>query len=188
MKDIVVFLNDFFKAETDLLNAYEVKPLNIYNSAVEKISEYTIKELNESFGAKMNENNYEVFYNEDGMNPQSPRHIFRIDEYELGNGEVLYVCYVSEINPDDDWKEYYNMFLIKKIDGKLKIITKFALDDMDGPLAWRAFGGDDSFKTEEPERFVLNKKSLGKQIKIHRILEPSNDDVSMQLYNQDEML
>lgn len=187
MKEIISFLDEFFEAEKKVLTTYMVPDLKTYNNAVDSIAMYVVPELKNSFGAKLNTLNDPSFY-ERVKNFPAPekRLLFRIDEYETTEKDKLYVCYVSNYNPNG-WKSYFDFFIVGIIDSELKIISKFNYSDrgMGGNKRWYFGGGNKKYMHKLNGEYLLNKDSLGNQISIHRILEPSNDADSMKEYSKD---
>ncbi len=188
MERIIKFLEDFFKKEVDAIKASDIPDLNDFNRKLEEMNQFLSDPLKNRFGMIPMEKLDSPEYYESVKDFPAPdkRFLFRIDEYETSDKKKLYICYTSNYNPDG-WKSYFNCFIIGKINNEFKIFSKFNYSDrgMGGDKKWFFSGGEEQYMQKINGEYLLNKDSLGKQISIHRILEPSNDADSMKEYNKD---
>lgn len=185
MKQIINFLNTFFEAETKAWDA-SIKPnLEDFNNKLEYLNSLVIENLENSFGLiPMKELESSEFYEDySDTPPTAKRYLFRIDEYIGTAEEKLFMCYLSRSNPSR--KKIANVFLIKQKNNEAKIFSKFVLSKRSVPVEWRFTGGDTTYRTKLSDKSLLNKGALGERTNIYRLLEPSDSEESMKLYNED---
>ena len=100
-----------------------------------------------------------------------PRNLYKITEYENPEYGKLWACYVSVANPiTDEVKSIASCYIVAKVNGELKMISKFFYDDMD-EFMWRKGGG-----------LTLNFYELGKVVAVERLLSPLVDEWSLEEY------
>jgi hypothetical protein len=191
MEKIQKFLNKFLLAEVDKQIKYRYPNIEAYNTAVDKIKDFTSDEMKHAFGAKLRsllpEDEYEQYQNY--PNP-IPRHIFIIDEYTSVKGNLLYACYVSKSSPKPKKKKYYTLLLIEEVDGKLCIIASFAFgQNNSGEYVWTLVSEssrDEFFSfNKEDNNYELIPNSFGKKINTLRLMPPESCKQSMIEYEKD---
>ncbi|WP_298511310.1 hypothetical protein [uncultured Kordia sp.] len=190
MDRIVDFFDMFFKAEVEVLEAYKLPDLDAYNSKVDLLGKYLVPELKNSFGAKMNSLMDEEFYERVKNYPKTnERHLFRIDEYRNSIDKTVFLCMISEPDASKSWKELDLLLVIEIENNDFKIVTKFFLTNSHelGHPVWNSGGGKKDYEKIVNGEYLLNEKSLGKCISTKRLMEPIDDEVSMIIYNNDEI-
>lgn len=183
MKEIVQFLDAFMEAEILVLKRFLQPDLEEYNKAVDAISQFTVKELEDGFGAKITRLKRPSYYERvKKYAPPTKRFIFRIDEHKI-NEEKIYQCFLSKANPNN-YKSYFSDFIVGFIEGQPKILASYVYSDkgMGGEKRFYFHGGISNFNTDFGQYQILNTQILGELIKITRLMEPSDDQASMKEY------
>ena len=186
MKQIIQFLDDFMEAEIQVMQKFLRPNLEEYNSAVDIISDFTVNELNESFGAKMRRLKRPEYYERvKNYTPPTKRLIFRIDENHLGE-EILYKCFLSKVGPSN-YRSYFSLFIIGVKAGKLRILASYSFSNkgMGGGKKYYFHAGVNRFNVKFNEYQIFDDKTLGAPMNINRILEPADDRESIEEYEKE---
>ncbi|WP_108868933.1 hypothetical protein [Aquimarina aquimarini] len=184
---IIKFLDKFFDAEVDAFMSRRMPDIDEFNKRLEKMNSFISVSLENRFGLiPQTKLMVDDFYERAQKAPPcKKRFLFRIDEFDTKNGEKLFKCFVSGSNPR--LKTVFNLFIIKVIDGELKIITKFSLSDngMGSGYLWYSGGGDENYEHKVNGESLINPEAFDIKVSEYRILEPENETEEMLIYNQE---
>lgn len=177
MENIKKFLNDFFEAEANALNATIRPDLDFARKEADIMYGYCIKELYNQMDvvpplAPYTTAEYEDFKN---FPPANKRQLFKISHYNNPKYTDLFIVYVSKIAPKSNRLKIGSALFVATINDELKIVRSFFFGGDSEVPVWNPSSGDREVSFD----------TAGKLIGIERILEPKNDPFSIQEYKED---
>lgn len=165
------FLTTLFEKEQLTLNAANFKArFDEYNSLASELKSY-MGDMTVGFGLPiLTRPNPDFFYQDNAQYPNK-RYLYKISEYNNKKYGKLWLCYVSESNPDEgNTKLLSNCFIVAQIGNDFKIIAQFNPDY--DTNRWSFRGGDET----------IDFYKLGNPTIVERFISPTNDDWSIEEY------
>ncbi|MCT4615114.1 MAG: hypothetical protein N4A49_09610 [Marinifilaceae bacterium] len=126
MEEAINFIKSFFEVEAEVRFKNFSAEKDYFNKQLEKMNSFCARELHSKFGMVALKPEDEIM--QDTSYPNL-RQLFKISLYTNPIYGDMFLAYCSDHNPDNDYLEYWDCFLVTKIEGNLRIIKRFYFDD-----------------------------------------------------------
>lgn len=181
MEEIKEFVEKFLKVEAEARYAFMKPNESEYQRLYDEIHSFTVPSLKETLSLIKDRSglNHENFYkNYENFPTLASRYFYKLSHYENSKYGDLWIAYLSEENPDADWKDLRHAFVITKEKKELKIAQIFLYIENEATE-------EGNWKSARGYKDISNINNLGEFIKTERYLKPEDEDETMNKYLED---